>query len=259
MTVKTSDKLYILGVQVFPMTVPELHERIADYIHQNKKALVLHVNVHCLNLAYNRPWLRDFLNKAQVVLCDGAGVMLGARLLNHFIPERITYADWMWQFGDFVESEEFSLFFLGARPGVAAAAAQAMQERFPRLKIAGTHHGYFDKTPGSAENEAVIQQINTLKPNVLVIGFGMPVQERWLLQNWEALNVNIALTGGAVFDYISGGLSRAPRWMTSNGLEWLGRLLIEPRRLWKRYVLGNPVFLWRILKQRFGYLPTQES
>ncbi|MEZ4642784.1 MAG: WecB/TagA/CpsF family glycosyltransferase [Chloroflexota bacterium] len=82
----------------------------------------------------------------------------------------------------------------------------------------------------------------------------MPVQEKWLLENRENLNVNVIMTGGAVFDYVSGELQRAPKWMTDNGLEWLGRLLIEPRRLWRRYLVGNPVFLWRVLKQRLGLL-----
>lgn len=146
------------------------------------------------------------------------------------------------------------MFFLGSKPGIAEKAAQRLQERHPNLVIAGTHHGYFDKTPGSLENEAIIQQINAARPNILIVAFGMPLQEKWLMENWERIDANIALTGGAVFDYISGELARAPRWMTDNGLEWLGRLLIEPGRLWKRYVIGNPLFLWRILLQRLGVL-----
>ena len=126
--------------------------------------------------------------------------------------------------------------------------------RYPGLRIAGTYHGYFDKTPGSPENEAVLQRINAARPNILILGFGMPLQERWLLENWERVDANLALTGGAVFDYLSGELRRPPRWMTEHGLEWLGRMLIEPRRLWRRYVVGNPLFLWRVLLQRFGLL-----
>jgi N-acetylglucosaminyldiphosphoundecaprenol N-acetyl-beta-D-mannosaminyltransferase len=87
----------------------------------------------------------------------------------------------------------------------------------------------------------------------------MPLQERWLMENWDHIDANVALTGGAVFDYVSGELQRAPRWMTDNGLEWLGRLLIEPRRLWKRYLIGNPLFIWRVLKQRLGLLHFDEA
>jgi N-acetylglucosaminyldiphosphoundecaprenol N-acetyl-beta-D-mannosaminyltransferase len=194
------------------------------------------------------------LNSAEIVFCDGAGVVLGARILGNHIPQRITYADWTWQLAEFAEPRGFTLFFLGARPGVADKAAANLKARYPDLRIVGTHHGYFDKTPGSAENEAVIEQINTVRPNILIVGFGMPLQERWLMENWDRIDANVALTGGAVFDYVSGELQRAPRWMTDNGLEWLGRLLIEPRRLWRRYLIGNPLFLWRVLKQRLGLL-----
>jgi N-acetylglucosaminyldiphosphoundecaprenol N-acetyl-beta-D-mannosaminyltransferase len=84
---------------------------------------------------------------------------------------------------------------------------------------------------------------------------GMPIQELWLEENWDRVNANIALTGGAVFDYISGDLKRAPHWMTDHGLEWLGRLIIEPRRLWKRYMIGNPLFLWRVFRHHILRLP----
>jgi N-acetylglucosaminyldiphosphoundecaprenol N-acetyl-beta-D-mannosaminyltransferase len=133
---------------------------------------------------------------------------------------------------------------------VAKKAAARLKERYPNLKIAGIHHGYFDRTPGNPENEAVLREINAAKPDVLLVGFGMPLQERWLMQNWDKVDARVALTGGAVFDYVSGELKRGPRILTDNGFEWLARLLIEPQRLWRRYVVGNPLFLLRVLKQR---------
>jgi len=251
---QSADHTEVLGVRVSTITVAQLHRRIRKCIDQRQRALVLNVNASCLNLACERPWLRAFLNGADIVFCDGAGVMLAARILGRPIPERITYADWVWQLARFAEAEGFTLFFLGARPGVADDAARRLRERFPGLRIVGTYHGYFDKTPGSAENQTVVWTINASDPNILVVGFGMPLQERWLMENWHSLTANVALTGGAVFDYASGGLRRAPSWMTKNSLEWLGRLIVEPRRLWKRYLIGNPLFLYRVLKQRFGLL-----
>lgn len=244
----------VLGVCVAPLTLAELHARIADHIRDKRHALVLHVNVHGLNLAYEHAWLRELLRTASTVFCDGAGVVLGARLLGHRIPSRITYADWMWQLAAFAEPRGFSFFFLGARPGTAERAAERLRQRHPRLRIVGIHHGYFDKTVGSAENEAVTQAINSARPDILVVAFGMPQQEEWLMQNWERIDANVALTGGAVFDYVSGELRRGPRWMTDHGLEWLSRLFIEPRRLWRRYIIGNPLFLLRVLRQRTGLL-----
>lgn len=240
----------ILEVQVHPLTVNQLHQELAQLIAADAHAEVLHVNVHCLNLAADNPWLRDYLNQAEIVFCDGAGIMLGARILGQHIPERITYADWMWQLAEFAAARDYSFYFLGAKPGIAQTAADRMIARFPELKIAGVRDGYFNKDNGHPDNEAVLADINAVRPNILVVGMGMPMQERWLLDNWSRIDANIALTGGAVFDYISGDLKRAPAWMTDNGLEWLGRLLIEPRRLWQRYVVGNPVFLARIIRRR---------
>lgn len=239
----------ILGVKVNLLTVVELHSVIDSYIAEGCKAQVLHVNVHGLNLAYKHAWLRQLLNEAAIAFCDGDGVRMGGRLLGYDIPQRITYADWMWQLCQFAESKDFTLFFLGAKPGVAEKAAKVLCTQYPSLSIMGVQHGYFDKTPGCDENESVINQINHVKPNILIIGFGMPLQEQWLMENWDRLDINIALTGGAVFDYVAGELQRGPRWMTDNGLEWLARLFIEPHRLWRRYLMGNPQFLIRVFKQ----------
>ncbi|PIE00293.1 MAG: glycosyltransferase [Acidobacteria bacterium] len=189
-----------------------------------------------------------------MVRIDGAGVRLGAKLLGYDTPSRMTWADFAWDLAELCANHELSLYFLGAKPGVAAKAAEKLKAENPDLHFAGIQHGYFNKERAHPENRAVIEAINEAAPDVLVIGFGMPLQELWLNENWEALNATVTLTGGAVFDYISGDLQRAPKWMTDNGLEWLGRMLIEPKRLWRRYVVGNPLFLWRILKQRFGLL-----
>lgn len=239
----------ILGVKVNPLSVQQLLDAIEQLILDDAHAIISNVNIHALNIAYATPWFANFLNESAIVFCDGFGVKWAVRLQGHSLPDRITYADWMWQLAEFAQQHNFSMFFVGSAPGVASDAATRLRERFPGLNIVGTHHGFFDKTPGSLENEAVLRAINAARPNILIVGFGMPLQERWLMENKELLDVNIALSGGAVFDYVSCTIRRGPRWMTDYGLEWLARLLIEPRRLWRRYILGNPLFLWRIFKQ----------
>lgn len=245
----------LLDVRIHAVAADGLLDYIARVIQSRGRAIIANVNINALNLSCQLPWFREFLNNAELVFCDGAGVVLGARLLGHQIPERITYADWMWKLAHFAEMRGFTLFLLGARPAVAAKAATRLCERYSALRIVGTHHGYFKKDRDTPENREVIDKINAVHPDILVIGFGMPLQEQWLLDNWADVEANVALTGGAVFDYISGELQRAPRWMTNNGLEWLGRLTIEPRRLWKRYLIGNPLFFLRVMKQRLGLLP----
>jgi N-acetylglucosaminyldiphosphoundecaprenol N-acetyl-beta-D-mannosaminyltransferase len=240
----------VLRVGVDPVTEEELHKKVEHLIRHRGRGLVLNANAHCLNLCYENPDLRAFLNSADVIFCDGAGVMLAATLLGQRIPERITYADWAWRLAAFATTQGFSMYLLGARPGVAEEAARRLEARYPDLEIVGVHHGFFDHTAGSPENEAVIEEINGARPDILLVGLGMPLQEYWLMENRRRLQVGVALTGGAVFDYVSGGLRRGPRALTNNGFEWLARLLIEHRRLWRRYLLGNPLFLLRVLRQR---------
>jgi N-acetylglucosaminyldiphosphoundecaprenol N-acetyl-beta-D-mannosaminyltransferase len=129
-------RVVVLGVGVDPLTVEDLHAEIGRLVRGGGRGLVLNVNAHCLNLCYEDPALRAFFNGAEVVFCDGAGVMLGARILGGRIPARITYADWAWRLAAFAAAEGFSLFFLGARPGVAREAARRLRERYPGLKIA---------------------------------------------------------------------------------------------------------------------------
>jgi N-acetylglucosaminyldiphosphoundecaprenol N-acetyl-beta-D-mannosaminyltransferase len=246
---KRSSRVNVLGVGVDPVTVDELHAGIKRLLEAGRRGTVLNVNAHCLNLLYEDTALRGFFDDADVVFCDGAGVMLAARLLGRRIPERITYADWAWRLAAFAEAEGLSLFLLGAGPGVAERAAQELRARHPDLHIAGVRHGYFDHTTGNPENEAVLREVNAARPDILIVGLGMPLQERWLMENRHRLDAGVALTGGAVFDYVSGGLRRGPRLLTDNGFEWLARLLVEPRRLWRRYLIGNPLFLLRVLRQ----------
>ncbi|HJQ30278.1 MAG TPA: WecB/TagA/CpsF family glycosyltransferase, partial [Rubrobacter sp.] len=236
----TSSRVDVLGVGVDQMSVEELQEETKRLAKSGEGGLILNVNAHCLNLCYDDPALRKFFNSADVVFCDGAGVMLAARLLGRRIPARITYADWTWRLAAFAEAEGLSLFLLGARPGVAEEAARRLKARHPALDIRGVRHGYFDHAAGSPENETVLTEIKVARPDILLVGLGMPLQEIWLMENRHRIDAGVALTGGAVFDYVSGGLRRGPRLLTDNGFEWLARLFIEPRRLWRRYLLGNP-------------------
>jgi N-acetylglucosaminyldiphosphoundecaprenol N-acetyl-beta-D-mannosaminyltransferase len=231
------------------ITVEGLHAELARLVRR-RGGIVLNANAHCLNLCHEDGGLRNFFAAADVVFCDGAGVRLAARMLGGRLPERITYADWLPRLAVLAEERGFSLFFLGARPGVAGEAARRLKGSHPDLKIVGVRHGFFDHRFGSPENEAMVAEINAARPDILLLGLGMPLQERWLMDNHRGLDFGVALTGGAVFDYASGRLRRGPRLLTDNGFEWLARLLVEPRRLWRRYLLGNPLFLARVLAQR---------
>jgi N-acetylglucosaminyldiphosphoundecaprenol N-acetyl-beta-D-mannosaminyltransferase len=243
MSSKTSHALW---VPVSLLSVDELHAAIMEIVRAGRHEMILNVNAHAMNLAYELPWFRTLLERAPIVFCDGAGVMLALRLFSaDRVPARITYADWTWQLATLCAREGYRVFLLGGEDGVAAAAARKLVERTPGLTIAGTHHGFFAKQ--GAENAAVVDQINARSPHVVIVGFGMPLQERWIADNLAALDANVVLAGGAVFDYISGNTRRGPRVLVDHGGEWLARLVIEPRRLWRRYLIGNPRFMVRAL------------
>lgn len=244
------NRVDVLGVPVDPVTIDQLHERILAFVHTGRRSTVLHANVHAINLAWRHAWFARILREADLVFCDGAGVRLGARLLGEQLPARITYADWMWQLAGWCATHRLSLFLVGAEQGVAEIAAERLRTRHPAVTIAGTHHGYFDKTPDGPASRAVLDAINAARPDIVIVAFGMPLQEQWVRDHRARIDAPVVLTAGAAFDYVSGRLHRAPEWMTAHGLEWLGRLAIEPRRLMARYVIGNPLFLVRVLRAR---------
>jgi N-acetylglucosaminyldiphosphoundecaprenol N-acetyl-beta-D-mannosaminyltransferase len=208
---------------------------------------VMYVNAHVVNQSRDLPALADALARADLVYCDGYGVRLAARALGLAIPHRMTGADWIWGLAAICERAGQSLYLLGSEPPVAREAAKRLRRRHPQLEVTGAHHGYFPLD--SPHHERVIEDINERRPDIVLVGMGTPKQELWVDRYAERLDVSVTWTVGALFDYVSGRTPRAPRWLADNGLEWIFRLGIEPRRMWRRYLLGNPVFLSRVVAE----------
>jgi N-acetylglucosaminyldiphosphoundecaprenol N-acetyl-beta-D-mannosaminyltransferase len=243
-------RINLLGINIDGLSVDELHGKIKDIVKKKQKKQVLNVNIHAMNIAHSDRMFSKILNNAEIVFCDGAGVRLGARLLGYKLPSRITYADWIYQLSAFCELNNFSLYLLGSKPGVAEIAASKLKERYPNLIINGCYDGYFEKE--GIETDQVINEINQCNPNIVIVGFGMPAQEKWIAANASRINTNIFLSGGACFDYVAKKVPRAPKWMLQSGMEWLFRLIIEPKRMWRRYIIGNIIFMVRILGFKLG-------
>lgn len=226
----------------------ELHRELSRLVQRGGPGIVLSANAHGLNLCLQLPWLASFYHRADLVYVDGAGVVLGARLLGHRIPRRTTMADWGQPAARYLAEKGHSLFLLGNPPGVAELAARRLKDHAPGLKILGTHHGYFQKK--GRENEEVLQAVNRLEPDILMVGLGMPLEQQWMMENLHALRARVLWEVGAAFEFWAGMVSRCPRWMADSGLEWLYRLYLEPRRMARRYLLGNASFMLEILKER---------
>jgi N-acetylglucosaminyldiphosphoundecaprenol N-acetyl-beta-D-mannosaminyltransferase len=226
----------------------ELMRRITGWVGSgNGPRRVMYVNAHVLNQSREIPALRSALEQADLVYCDGYGVRLAAKALEVDIPHRMTGADWIWGLAALCETAGQSIYLLGSEPGVTAEAATRLSRWYPRLDIKGTHHGFFEI--GSAHDDRVVEDINARRPDIVLVGMGTPKQELWAERNAQRLDADVLWTVGALFDYVSGRVPRAPGWLADNGLEWIFRFAIEPQRMWRRYLLGNPVFISRVMAQ----------
>jgi N-acetylglucosaminyldiphosphoundecaprenol N-acetyl-beta-D-mannosaminyltransferase len=226
----------------------ELLARISGWVGDGGPTRsVMYANAHVLNRSRADRPLRRALEDADLVYCDGYGVRLAARALHAEIPHRMTGADWIWELAALCERAGHSVYLLGSEPGIAAEAGKRLRRRCGGLDVVGTHHGYFE--PGSPHDDRVLEDINARRPDIVLAGLGTPKQELWARRAAARLDVSVVWTVGSLFDYVSGRLPRAPSWLADNGLEWMFRLAVEPQRTWRRYLLGNPVFVSRVVAQ----------
>lgn len=245
------DEVKLLKTKFHKLNVCQLIEYIVKAAQIDRKVIVSNVNVKAMNLAYEVDWYRDFINNSDLVFCDGFGVLLGAKLLGYNVESthRMTCPDYIENLGLACEQHNVSLFLLAGKPGVVEKAIAQLNSVAPKLQVQG-HHGYFEKSGN--ENERVIQHINAYNPGVLYVGFGMPLQEQWIRENIDRINARVFLPLGACLDFYTGTVYRGPEWMTDRGLEWLTRLATEPNRLWERYVIGNPLFFYRVFQEQMS-------
>lgn len=242
----------ILGIPVDLAHPTELLQRVTGWVDTRVPGApprrVMYVNAHVLNQAHKHDELRDALRTSDLVYCDGYGVRLAAKALDSEVPHRMTGADWIWGLASLCQAGGQSVYFLGGEPGVTAEAGARLSRWYPGLRVVGSHHGFFDA--GSAHDDRVVEHINELKPDIVLVGMGSPKQEQWVVRNADRLDCGVVWTVGALFDYVSGKVPRAPALLADNGLEWIFRLAVEPQRMWRRYLLGNPAFLSRVAQAR---------
>jgi N-acetylglucosaminyldiphosphoundecaprenol N-acetyl-beta-D-mannosaminyltransferase len=239
------DRVQILGVGVDPIESYELLPCVTALIQSEATATVAYANVHVINQAHRHPELHRFLAEADLVYCDGTGVQLGARLLGSSLPARMTGADWIWELAAAAEGR-WRLYWIGGEAGVTAQAAQALQDRHPGLAI-GTDHGFHARS-GPAD-ESCLRRLNAFGADIVLVGMGTPEQEQWVSERRAQIDAPVVWCLGATADTLAGRVPRGPAWLTDRA-EWMGRLAAEPRRLWRRYLLGNTVFMARIVRAR---------
>jgi N-acetylglucosaminyldiphosphoundecaprenol N-acetyl-beta-D-mannosaminyltransferase len=238
----------IRGLRLLNLALEDAVAAIESAVLGGSKTRVAFVNADCVNIAANDKTYRDRLAAMDWVFVDGIGMRIAGRLLNQPVRDNVNGTDLFPRLCEALARHGRSLYLLGGRPGVAEAAADWARTRFPGLQIAGSRDGYF----GADDTDAVVAEIQKTRPDVLLVAMGVPVQEAWMAHHAAATGATVTLGVGGLFDYYSGRIPRAPLWMRRLGLEWIFRLLQEPGRLWRRYLIGNVVFLARIGRDWFG-------
>jgi len=234
----------ILDVPIAVRTILQTVELLDDRYEHAQSSIVAFANAHLLNIAYRDGRLRDTLQKS-IVLNDGIGLDVASFILyGSAFPQNLNGTDFIPYYLRNTR-HRYRVVLIGGHPGIAERAGKHFSSQYPQHLFVGSRHGYFRKDQ-TAEINA---WISALKPDVILVGMGVPHQERWLAENLDATGCRLGFGVGALFDFASGRSPRAPLWVRSARLEWLHRLIHEPARLARRYIMGNPVFVFRVMGQ----------
>ncbi len=239
----------MLGILVQAVTVSEFADwliseaMVPDNVLKSP-TFVTYLNAACSNIAADDAEYRKILNSADCVYADGQAIVWAARYLGGNLPERVNAGDFTFKFCHIAAARGLKIALVGGRPGVADRAVEAWRSHVPGVQIVGVWDGFFD-----GDGESVATDVASSGAHILLVGMGVPLQEKWAWARRDQLGVKVVWCVGALFEYYGEGRARAPVWVRRAGFEWLFRLVLEPRRLWKRYLVGNVRFVWRITKK----------
>lgn len=246
-------KVNIAGAQIDVCSFDEVVSiSIERALTKATPAYIVTPNAQHINNFQRDALFREIYSKAFLAVPDGMSLVWAAKFLQTPVKGKVSGSNLFEKLCEIGASKPLKIFLLGGRPQAADRAAQVLEHRYPGLDIAGTYcppHGF---ERDRQELATIDRKILAAAPDILFVGLGSPKQEKWIYANYQHLKVPVSIGVGISFEFVAGMVKRAPRWMQKSGLEWLFRLIVEPRRLWKRYVLGNPAFIWLIFKQRLA-------
>jgi len=238
-------RVEFMGAKIDALTMQETLDHVSEVIRTRQHVQHVVVNVAKLMTMRRDRKLREIVNNSDLINADGAGVVLGARLLGINIPERVAGIDLMNRLVELASRHDYRIFFLGAEEGIVRDVLSHYRNLFPNLQICGYQNGYFS----SEEEATVAQKIRQAKPDILFVAMSSPKKEKFISQYKEQMNVPFVMGVGGSFDVVAGKVKRAPAWMQSYGMEWFYRLVQEPGRMWKRYLVTNIEFGWALANQ----------
>jgi N-acetylglucosaminyldiphosphoundecaprenol N-acetyl-beta-D-mannosaminyltransferase len=239
------EELNIFGLRMLNMTMANAVGLLSEKIETAEKSPVFFVNPDCLNKAFDDVHYYNILSNNNIVFPDGIGIALAGKILKTPLLENLNGTDMLPHLCELASSKGYNIFLLGASPGVAEAMKVRLVQKYQYLRICGTRDGFFN---WDSEALGVIDTINNLNTHILLVAFGAPLQELFIHKYSNFINAPIQMGVGGLFDFYSDRIPRAPLWMRQIGLEWVFRLLMEPKRMWRRYILGNPLFLFRVFR-----------
>ena len=239
-------KYRIFGIEINNLTMTQAVEKIISSAQGSEKQSFAFVNADCLNRATHNAAYGRVLSRQSMVFADGSGIRMAGLMRGINIVGNVNGTDMFPLLCKEASEKGLSIFLLGSAPGVADTVAKNMMQQFPALKIAGTQDGYFK----AEETEQVINAINASSADILFVAMGAPRQEMWIETNHARLSSSVAIGVGGLFDFYSDRISRAPLWLRETGFEWIWRFLQEPSRMWRRYFIGNPLFLFRCWREQ---------
>lgn len=239
-----TDILRINDVPILDVLMSEALDLIDDCIERRERRCFFFVNAHCINVSATDMEYKQILKRDDaLVFGDGAGIRIAGRINGHRLRDNVNGTDMFPLLCARAAENNRSLFLLGAQPGVPDEAARRMAASCPGLRIAGVHHGFFNE----AETDSILAAINASRADVLLVALGVPRQEQWIAAYRGRIEAPVAIAVGGLFDYYGGRIPRAPLLLRRASLEWAWRLAMEPRRMWRRYLIGNLTFLGRVL------------
>lgn len=244
------ERFPIMGTAIHNVSMAETLDLIDRFVAEGSPRVIVTANVDHLMLLRKDAAFREAYRRADLVTCDSVPLKWALAFLGTPVKERVAGADLFGALAERAAGAGHRLYYLGAAPGVARKAAQALAERHPGLKVVGTHAPPMMPWEELAEDEETLARIRDAKPDVLFAAFGAPKQELWLDAVRGCLRVPVSIGVGAAFDFAAGTVKRAPRWMQKAGLEWLFRLSQEPRRLWRRYLFVDSRFACYVLREK---------
>ena len=244
-TVNQAVKKEIFGIQVDDIDCASLSEKINTAIYTGKKIIINYLNAYSVTQLWKKKIFKEAIQNADIVHADGIGIWLAARMLkNSRLTGRFNFTDCSFQFLEYCQKKNLSIFLLGSNNDILKKAVLKIREKYPVIRISGTLNGYDE-----AGKNNIVEYINGKSPDILWVGMGTPKQELWIAEYKNKLHCSVIQSVGDIFTFLACEKTRGPVIFQKLGLEWLARVVRHPRKYFNRYLVGIPVFIFILIKE----------